>query len=416
MIKKFTVAKERTWKIIDCIVILLLITIQLTNFKEDGVPVILMSLRRFSDVFSSIIKANSTAEFFLYTIVVLFVFIVFSINILAYPFFIPILYIGFRIAISKSLTEKLTFTGEMNIQYFRDTFSNVSPTTASLLMDLDIEAGKDIAATLLSMYNRKIIFIHSDHIEYNPQNTSKLLNSEKILLEYIKNSSNKTLIKKWKTQCIIEAEDAKFLEINTKVDFPHSGNHFSFYKRKKKLSLVARLCITSCIIIMLIGVLQIFTKLSDQYYLNNYININIDSDTNLDTYYMFFAGCYDYNNFINNPDFIRNFLYSLFNFFIIILSGIFIFSGLYLIAHNRKYKQMKSPLIRTKKGERTAEKLLALKNYIHDFTLLNEAQKEKVLLWDDYLVFALILEENESIVSEISKYFPGLSLFWMREL
>ena len=44
-----------------------------------------------------------------------------------------------------------------------------------------------------------------------------------------------------------------------------------------------------------------------------------------------------------------------------------------------------------------------MKNFIHDFSNLSEAHKEQVVLWDDYLVYAVVLEENQQIVKEIMK-------------
>lgn len=50
-----------------------------------------------------------------------------------------------------------------------------------------------------------------------------------------------------------------------------------------------------------------------------------------------------------------------------------------------------------------AECIYGMKNFIHDFSNLSEAHKEQVVLWDDYLVYAVVLEENQQIVKEIMK-------------
>ena len=42
-----------------------------------------------------------------------------------------------------------------------------------------------------------------------------------------------------------------------------------------------------------------------------------------------------------------------------------------------------------------------LKNFIHDFTSLDEAEKSRVAVWDDFLIYALVLEENDAIVRDI---------------
>lgn len=43
------------------------------------------------------------------------------------------------------------------------------------------------------------------------------------------------------------------------------------------------------------------------------------------------------------------------------------------------------------------------KNFIHDYSNLNMADRRQVVFWEDYLVYAVVLEENEEIVNEIAK-------------
>ena len=37
-----------------------------------------------------------------------------------------------------------------------------------------------------------------------------------------------------------------------------------------------------------------------------------------------------------------------------------------------------------------------MKNFIHDYSNLSEAEKDSLVLWDDYLIYAVVLEEKES--------------------
>ena len=60
---------------------------------------------------------------------------------------------------------------------------------------------------------------------------------------------------------------------------------------------------------------------------------------------------------------------------------------------------------RTELGNETAEKIAALRRFIHDFSMLSTAEKEEALLWEDYLVYTIVLEDNEKIVKKISKQF-----------
>ena len=56
---------------------------------------------------------------------------------------------------------------------------------------------------------------------------------------------------------------------------------------------------------------------------------------------------------------------------------------------------------RSEKGNELAECVYGMKNFIHDYSYLIDADKEKLSLWDDYLIYAVVLEENKNIVNEI---------------
>lgn len=58
-------------------------------------------------------------------------------------------------------------------------------------------------------------------------------------------------------------------------------------------------------------------------------------------------------------------------------------------------------IIRTKEGEQMTEYIYAMKNFLHDFSTLSEANKEQLVLWDDFLIYAVVLEENEQILQDI---------------
>lgn len=63
-----------------------------------------------------------------------------------------------------------------------------------------------------------------------------------------------------------------------------------------------------------------------------------------------------------------------------------------------------SPYKRTDKGNKLTEYIYGLQNFIHDFSNLNDYDKEGLVLWDKYLIYAVILEENTKIIDEIKEY------------
>lgn len=56
---------------------------------------------------------------------------------------------------------------------------------------------------------------------------------------------------------------------------------------------------------------------------------------------------------------------------------------------------------RTNLGNEMAECIYGMKNFIHDYSNLSEVHQEQVVLWDDYLVYAVVLEENQKIIADI---------------
>ena len=59
---------------------------------------------------------------------------------------------------------------------------------------------------------------------------------------------------------------------------------------------------------------------------------------------------------------------------------------------------------RTKEGNRLAEQIIGIKNYLHDFSNLKEKEKESIVLWEDFLIYAVVLEENELVRKDIYQY------------
>lgn len=69
-----------------------------------------------------------------------------------------------------------------------------------------------------------------------------------------------------------------------------------------------------------------------------------------------------------------------------------------LIFINKNYR-------RTPKGTKLLNKAYALKNYLKDYSLINERKEEEIVLWEYYLIYATLLNVNEEIQDEvIQKY------------
>ena len=64
----------------------------------------------------------------------------------------------------------------------------------------------------------------------------------------------------------------------------------------------------------------------------------------------------------------------------------------------------KAKYLRTKKGKELNKKMEGLKQYLKDYSLLNEKESDSLLLWDEYLIYAVMFGQNTKIVNEIESY------------
>lgn len=59
---------------------------------------------------------------------------------------------------------------------------------------------------------------------------------------------------------------------------------------------------------------------------------------------------------------------------------------------------------RTELGEKVNVKLEGLKNYIKKYSLLKEKEKEQLKLWDEYLIYSVMFNENTKVLEDVSRY------------
>jgi uncharacterized membrane protein len=263
--------------------------------------------------------------------------------------------LGFQKGKAKRLRDDSTFVQVQDMEYYRDSLSELSPAIVSLLVDLDIYGENDIVATLLRMQNKKLIslkengrIVIADEFEKLPDN------SERELLSVIKRGkiSNKKWFFFWRMNRFQEAERLGYIK--------RSNTDMKKFKPSHVLFGVASVCI---------GLVLWCVLMSSDF------RISSDSDV-------------------------------IIAHFLLLLINLFIVSPFYFLTRRAGYIMRGDVLWeRTPLGNEMAEKIAGLARFIHEFSLLSEASKEHVALWDDYLVFAIILEENDRIVKDIGRYF-----------
>ena len=103
----------------------------------------------------------------------------------------------------------------------------------------------------------------------------------------------------------------------------------------------------------------------------------------------------------------KAFCLNLINASIISFFAIFVLIALYIVIDqiiyiNKNYR-------RTIKGKTLLNKAYALKNYLKDYSLIKDRAEEELVLWEYYLVYAVVLGVNVKIEDKlIEKYLNSL--------
>lgn len=334
--------------------------------------------------------------------IVAFIYSIYT-NIVSKTFILILIYIPIRISTVGKVKKNMRYKVVDNIEYYRDKFESISPAEMSLILDLEIERKKDISATLLSLNIKGLLDFEDDKIKLkNSGNLENLKPSERYLFEALKDGTLDGMdMSNWEKVCIKEAMDDGYI-INAK-------QKRKFFWKSTLLLILA--------ILMLFYSIGKFTKNIDEYSkaVNEVqeemetINGNLEKivgkddkqlknedEIKLKEEYMPIAK--DAIGKIGEPLVLG----------LMIIGSIALIIGLifYKIARIAIYKSGygENKYERTKEGKILVEQIAAMQRYIHEFSLLSDMEKEQVKLWEEFLVYAIVLEENEEIVSNIFSY------------
>jgi len=276
----------------------------------------------------------------------------FMLSILVSPIILLAIAFGLQKGRAKRVHEDSTFVPIQNIDYYRDNLSELNPSLVSLLIDLDIYGNKDIVATLLRIQNKKGISFQGDKgITIISEDTQRLNRSELELLHLIKNNllDDKKSLRKWKQNRFYDAQEQGYIKYIVEA--------YSISARTTLLGLSS----------FIAGVLLWGVFLALELFIFG------ESVIALITMFVYL--------------FIMNAL---------------VFTPFYLMAKYAAYKKRRDfRWERTPLGDEMAEKIAGLSRFMDEFSHLSEAKKEEVQLWDDYLIYAVVLEKNEQIVKDV---------------
>lgn len=334
--------------------------------------------------------------------IVAFIYSIFT-NIVSKTFILILIYIPIRISTVEKVKKNMRYKVVDNIEYYRDKFESISPAEMSLILDLEIERKKDISATLLSLNIKGLLDFEGDKIKLkNSGNLENLKPSERYLFEALKDGTLDGMdMSNWEKVCIKEAMDDGYI-INAK-------QKRKFFWKSTLLLILA--------ILMLFYSIGKFTKNIDEYSkavnevqeemgtinsnLEKIVGKNDKQLTNEDEIKLkeeYLPIAKDAIGKIGEPLVLG----------LMIIGSIALIIGLifYKIARIAIYKSGygENKYERTKEGKVLVEQIAAMQRYIHEFSLLSDMEKEQVKLWEEFLVYAIVLEENEEIVSNIFSY------------
>ena len=284
------------------------------------------------------------------TFFMLFMFFFFVIASLLQNFYLTFIYIGARVAYRKYNKEKLDKIDFKNNSYYRDIISKYSPAVLSYIDDFKLEE-KDIVATLMSLELKQKLTI-KDGIKIINDNEENLDKNEKYIFKKLKSNILKNINmlefeEKVKKDCL----DYNLLEENKDI----------------KKNIIKKLI----------------------FYVFVYILIVVS-----------FSNFPDFFNSIPNKTIAMLLLPVILILFFIMI--IFPFATIiYLGKYYRLNKQ--NPYIRNKQARNINKKLEGLRKYVKDFSQLSESQYNEIVLWEDYLIYSVILGQNSKIVKEIMK-------------
>lgn len=298
--------------------------------------------------------------------------------------------------------------------YYRGDLNKVSPSVIMFASTFNVDIKKSISATILKLKLTGYIKENSNSYIYTNKDISNLLESEKMVLNLIINNyfdknNYKEVVKQ-------ETLDNKYIVKN------RGGIPFRILK----------IIVAICMPIMVFA----FSAWLSEYIFENYrvypeddghtyIILNNEDEIeqlyyeevkDINDYYhrTMLDGTYISYNYseIRADKFeysvVRKaFFLNLITAVIISFFGVLILISLYIVIDQIKY--INKNYRRTIKGKKLLNKAYALKNYLKDYSLIKDRTEEELILWEYYLVYAVVLGVNAKIEDQIiEKYLKGI--------
>lgn len=338
--------------------------------------------------------------------------IYFSIIFMTSPFlWVNLYYLCRKIFKSIRVYENSKIKTKEQFHYYREDLEKISPGIVAFTYNLENDIRKSVVATILKLKSSGFIQEKDGKICKTNKNEDSLLMSEKMVLSSLKTEKIDT--KKYAEVIKDESISMGFVRKN----------------RGGIVLKVIKILVTIIIPIVLLKTSTAFDKyVFDKYKIYTYGgksyvsvengeigDIHFGSVENIDDYYhgvvnengkeiiFYDKALIRMNKYEDSFILIANVLHIL-NVIFLTLSVILLFVFIFLAAEQIIYFNKK--YIRTIKGNDLLNKAHALKNYLKDFSIIDKRTEEELVLWEYYLIYAVILGVNVEINDKIiEKYF-----------
>ena len=287
-----------------------------------------------------------------YITIVLAIFFVILVSVIFSmfrAFYLTIIYFGVKIANKKYNKERIEKVDLKNDNYYREILPRYSPAVLSYVDDFKINK-EDIVATLLMLELKGKIKIKDDSIVLLDDTIENLEENEKYILNKVKENNLK---------------DINILEYASIVRNDALKKGLLQEKQGIKKNIKRRIIVN---IIVYLFVLIGFSMIP------NFLVIASGSATMILGFIL---------------------LMILFAFLVFMP-----YSTIIYISHYRMLNTL-DPYIRNDKGKMINLKLEGLRKYLVEFSKIEEKTKEQLILWEEYLVYSVILGINTKVIEEV---------------
>ena len=352
------------------------------KYKIGEIIIIVMFVLFLLPVISLIILKGVLTDFNLDIFIVpaLFPIIIFGIIL------ISILYGKIRVKKKEILIEKEIKLENPHI-YYRELPNNFGVGICSILINKTIENEKDIIACILDLCARKYLKLEKVNDRYmitilNNRTDTLLSNEAYILKHLMNNTAGQIDYQEWHQLCVDDGKQLELFEDNKEVNLSESqqqeiANEY-FKTNEEQLKKIIP-------IVLLIGAILgstvfVFPNVTDVFAhffnMNNDITLKIISFVSI----MFIT----FMLLIGSYGIIRS----------VSIVGKTIYQNRNMIYQNT----LSTKIIHTLKGQEATKKLFSFKKFLRDFGSFAEKNPEELILWDEYLSFAIVFNLTDEIL------------------